>query len=134
MNALTSAIYTTLTGGTALTSLLAGTASVYYNAAPDDATFPYVVFNYQSNLEENQTPSRMKDAMVYIRGYTDVSSAAAGNIASAIDGLFHAGTLTVTGYENFWTSLSSEVEYFEITPNGERIHNAGGVYRIRLGS
>ena len=59
MNALTSAIYTTLTGGTALTSLLAGTASVYYNAAPDDATFPYVVFNYQSNLEENQTPSRM---------------------------------------------------------------------------
>ncbi len=134
MNALTSAIYTKLIGGTALTSLLAGTASVYYNAAPDDAPLPHVVFSYQSQIEENQTPSRMKDAMVYIRGYTDVSSAAAGNIATQIDNLFHAGSVTATGWTNFWTSLESEVEYFEITPNGERIHNAGGVYRIRLGS
>ena len=133
MNALTAGIYSKLTAGTALTALLAGTASVYFNTATDDATLPYVVFNYMSQIEENQTPSRMKNDMVYIRGYTEASGAAAGNIATQIDNLFHAGTVTVTGWNNFWSVLESEVEDVEITPSGERIYNAGGVYRIRLG-
>lgn len=133
MNALSAGIYSKLTGGTALTALLAGTASVYFNAAPDDATMPYVVFSYQSQVEENQTPSRMKNNLVYIRGYTETSGAAAGNIATQIDNLFHAGSVTATGWTNFWTSQETEVENVEITASGERIYNAGGVYRIRLG-
>lgn len=133
MNALTAGIYTKLTGGTALTALLAGTTSVYFNAAPDDATLPYVVFNYMSQIEENLTPSRMKNDLVYIRGYTGASGAAAGNIATQIDNLFHAGSVTATGWNNFWTSQESEIENVEITPSGDRIYNAGAVYRIRLG-
>ena len=133
MNALSAGIYTKLTSGTALTALLAGTTSVYFNIAPDDATMPYVVFNYQSQIEENLTPSRMKNELIYIRGYTEESGAAAGNIATQIDNLFHAGSVTATSWTNFWTAQESEIENVEITPSGKRIYNAGGVYRIRLG-
>ena len=133
MNALTAGIYSKLTAGTALTVLLAGTASVYFNTAPDDVALPYVEFSYMSQLEENLTPSRMKNNLVYIRGYTKADSASAGNIATQIDNLFHGGEVTVTGWGNFWCAQESEVEGDEIETNGERIYNAGAVYRIRLG-
>jgi len=132
MNALSSAVFSKLAQGTALTALLTGTASVYYNIAPDEATLPYVVFSYQSALDDNMTPRRSINDLMYIRGYTDVSGAAAGNIATQIDNLFQGATITVSGYNDFWTARETEIENTEITASGKRIYNAGGVYRMRL--
>ncbi len=52
MNALAASIYGTLTGGTALTALLAGTASIYNTVVPQGAAFPYLVFNQQAAQSE----------------------------------------------------------------------------------
>lgn len=131
MNALSSAVFSKLTQGTALTSLLAGTASVYFNIAPDEAALPYVVFSYQSALDENLTPKRMINDLMYIRGYTDVNGMTAGNISTQIDNLFQGATITITGWSNFWCTRQTEIENVEITTSGKRIYNAGGVYRIR---
>jgi hypothetical protein len=132
MNSLSSAVFSKLSQGTALTALLAGTSSVYFNIAPDEATLPYVVFSYQSAMDENLTPRRSVNDLMYIRGYTDVSGAAAGNIATQIDNLFQGATITVTGWTNFWSARETEIENTEITASGKRIYNAGGVYRIRV--
>ncbi len=56
MNALETALYNTLSGGTALTALLAGgtaAPSIYNQQAPDEAAFPYVVFALQGGGDEN---------------------------------------------------------------------------------
>ena len=132
MNALSSAVFSKLTQGTALTALLSGTASVYFNIAPDEASLPYAVFSYQSALDDNMTPRRSINDLMYIRGYTDVNGAAAGNIATQIDNLFQGATITVSGYNDFWTVRETEIENVEITASGKRIYNAGGVYRVRL--
>jgi hypothetical protein len=44
-NALNATLYTALSSRAALGTLLAGTAAVYFEQAPDDATLPYVVYS-----------------------------------------------------------------------------------------
>ena len=134
MNELNAAIYSKLTGGTALTSMLAGTASVYHLAPPDNAAFPYVIFNTQGGGDENITPSRMKNLVLYVRAYSKAGAANAGSIDAQIDTLLHGQALSVTGWTNFWTAREIDLEDVETMPNNERIWNKGGMYRIRLDS
>ena len=134
VNYLTQALYGTLTGGTALTSLLAGTGSVFFSQAPDNATYPYVVFSLQGGGDINITPSRQKDMLYFVRGYSKTSSAHAGSIDTQIDSALHGKTITVTGWANFWTARTSDFENTEKLPNGDKIFMAGGFYRIRLDS
>ena len=100
MNVLDQAIYTKLNAATALTSLLAGTAAIYHIQAPDNATLPYVVFNIQGGGDENQTPKRRKNLIVYVRAYSGVSALNAGSIDTQIDTLMHGGTISVSGWAN----------------------------------
>jgi hypothetical protein len=130
MNAISSAIYTTLQQGTALTALLAGTNSIYKDNA-GTAEYPYVVFNLQGGGEENQTPNRSKNVVYFIRAYTKESTAAAGNIDTQIDNLLHGKTLTISGRTNFWTAREAEFENTEYLGNGEPVYMAGAFYRIR---
>ena len=132
MNILNQAIYTKLNSATALTSLLAGTTSVYHIQAPDNATLPYVVFNVQAGGDENQTPSRMKNLIVYARAYSASSALQAGSIDSQIDTLLHAGTISVSGWSNFWLSRELDLELVDNLPSGEKVWMSGGYYRIRL--
>jgi hypothetical protein len=132
MNAISSAIYSTLTTGTALTSLLAGTTSVYKDIAPDDAAYPYVVFNLQGGGETNETPSRAKNVIYFIRAYSKTSTASVGNIDTKIDALLHGKTLSVSGRVNYWTSRETELENTEVLSNGDRVYMAGALYRIRI--
>jgi len=132
INELAGAMYTRLSGGTALTDLLASTTSIYHGRVPDGASFPYVVFNLQGGGDENIVPSRMKNLVLYVRGYSKTSQASAGSIDAQIDTLLHGQTLSVSGWVNFWTARESDLSGFEPMPNGETIWNAGGMYRIRL--
>ena len=128
--ALNTGLYSTLSGGTALTTLLGGTA-VYYLHAPEGASLPYVVWNYQGGGDENQTPSRMKNLLLFIRGYAATPSLA-GSIDTQVDALLHGQTLTVSGWTNFWTNREEDLALVEYEPTGENIYMAGGMYRVRL--
>ncbi len=136
MNALTDGIYNKLTGGTALTSLLSGgTASpaIFYQQAPDNQPFPFVVFNVQGGGDLNVSPSRLKEVLIYARAYSNVSANAAGAIDAQIDALLHGGTVTVSGYANYAIQRETDVENVETTANA-KIYTAGGVYRFYLDS
>ena len=129
-NALNTGILSTLSGGTALTGALGGTA-IYYQQAPDKAALPYVVWNYQGGGDDNLTQSRMKNLLVYVRGYAD-SPALAGTIDAYCDELLHGKTITVTGWSNFWTAREEDISLVENLPDNTRIYSEGGIYRIRL--
>lgn len=135
MNALNSGILSTLQGGTALTSLLSGgTAAINYMQAPDKSTFPYVLFSIQGGGDLNISPSRMKDELYFVRGYSKTSPANAGTIDAQIDALLHNKTITVTGWTNYRTQRETDMENEEVNTAGEHIYMAGGVYRISIDS
>jgi hypothetical protein len=131
MNVLSSAIYSKLQG-TAVTSLLAGTTSIYNQQAPDNATMPFIVFNLQGGGDENFDQHRTKNLVYFIRGYSQVSAAQAGSIDTAIDAAMHLQTLTPTGWSNFWTAREEDLTAVENSPSGQKIWMAGGFYRIKI--
>lgn len=130
-NALNAAVYSKLSGGTALTALLATTSSVYYLQAPDGAALDYVVFSYQGGGDENWTSHRTKNLMLFARGYSKTGPAQAGSIDAQIDALLHGTTLTVSGWTNFWTAREEDVSLVETDPAGKHIWMSGGMYRVR---
>ena len=135
-NVLNAAIYTRLAGtaGTALTSLLSGgtaVPSVYYAQAPDNATLPYVVWLYPSELDVNQIPHRMKDIVVRVYGVAS-APAQAGTIDAAIDARLHSATLTVSGYTNIWTRRENGYQLITTSDAGIRYYTSGGDYRAEL--
>ena len=132
MNALKAAIYTKLTGGTALTALLAGTASVYDNVAPRGAQTPYVIFGQQGGGDENITQVRYKSDLYAIKAVSEVSAKEAGDIDTQIDALMHDTTLTVTSWTNYSCVRETDVDYVETTPEGDNVWHVGAIYRIRL--
>lgn len=124
-------IDTLLSGSTVLTTQLGGTA-VYYQAADDDAAMPYVIWNWQSFMDENQTPSRMFNNILNVRTFAS-SPAQASAIDGTIDGLLNGHTVSIAGLSNFWTSRTDAFGDDYKEPNGERVCVAGGLYRIRVG-
>jgi len=133
-NALNTAIYSTLSGGTALTALLAGTTAVYYMQAPDAATLDYVVWNWQAGpTDDNETAKRANTGLAFVRAYSGTSAARAGSIDAQIDALLHNKTLTVSGWTNFWTAREESMSLVEVDEAGKQIFMAGATYRVRLG-
>lgn len=132
VNALNTTIYSKLTGGTALTALLAGTTSIYYQQAPDNATMPYVVFSHQAGGPENINPSDIRQQLVYVRSYA-TNQALAGSIDAQCSTLLHKQNWNVSGYTNFWAAR--EEDLFpppQQLPNNEFVYSAGGLYRVRF--
>jgi hypothetical protein len=130
LDALYKALYSKLTGGTALTALLAGTTSVYNKQPPDGAALPYVVYNNQGGGPENQNPSAMTNNVIFVRAWA-ASDAAARAIDAQCDALLSGKTLTVAGATNFWTAREQDLDTIENLPSGEKRYMAGGLYRIR---
>ena len=134
MDELDQAIYTRLTGGTALTALLSGTAAVYSGLAPQGAALPYIVYNQQSGGDENLTPSRSKSYLYQIQIYSGVSQAAAWAIDAQVDALLHGYTFAVGGgWTNWWTAKDGELPLIETKPNGDVVYSVRSLYRIKLG-
>lgn len=132
MNSLGSAIYNKLSAATALTSLLAGTTSIYHLQAPDNSTSPYVVFNIQAGGDENLTPKRRKSLLVFVRGYSKTSAAEAGSIDTQIDTLLHGQNLSVAGWADIYTWREQDIEAVQNLPSGEKYWLSGAFYRVRI--
>lgn len=131
-NKLNAALYSRLSGGTALLGMLSAGTPIYFMQIPDDSTASsYVVFSYQADGDENLVPSRMKNEVLNIRAITDVGPAMAGSIDAQIDALLHLKPLTVTGWNNFWLARESG---FQMVDNdaGKKYWTSGALYRIRL--
>jgi len=130
-NILNAAIYTKLTGGTALTALLSGTASIYYLQAPDHGTLPYVVWSHMAGGPTNDYPHDSREAIVFVRGYA-TAPALAGTIDAQISTLLHRGALSVSGYTNWWMARETETALVENAPDGTKVWMAGAQYRVRI--
>ena len=124
------AIYTNLTGGTALVAALGGTA-IYSDIAPEARALPYVVYSLQAGTEENITPSDLRSSLVYVRAYA-ASRQSAENIAGLVFDLLNKATLSLTGFTNFFTACESDIAFVEHNPAGVPTYVAGGMYRIRF--
>jgi len=129
-NTLNTSIYNVLSGGTALTTALGGTA-IYHGEAPSGKALPYVVWNYQYGGVENITPHEMSTQLVYIRAFAS-SASQGGTIDAAICNLLHKETLTVTGWSNFWLARETEIAMPEKDAAGITTWSIGAFYRIRL--
>lgn len=129
MNVLDTALYSRLQG-TAITSLLAGTTSIYKNQAVEGATLPYIVFNKQSGSPVNLDQNRVDNLLYYIRAYSGNSAGQAGSIDARIDAALHLVPLTVSGWTNIWLAREASIEQASTEPSGKVIHSAGALYRI----
>lgn len=134
MNAIDTGLRATLCGGTVLTNMLAGTASVYHIRAPDGASYPYVLFDVQGGGPENINPSDLGNYVYYVRAYTTTGATNASQIHDQVRALLDKAALTVTGYTNIWTRLETELEIVDETPDRKPVYSAGGLYRIRIDS
>lgn len=132
MSVIKKAIYTKLTGTTALTSLLASTTAIYDTQAPDSADYPYVVISLYAGGNENLTPSESINQVYYIRAYATGKMSDAEAIDDQIKAALHKQTLTVTGYTNFWTAREQDLQGIENPPSEQKVFMAGGLYRIRI--
>ncbi len=126
------ALYTTLSGGTALTALLAGgTAGIYEGAPYEGAAFDYVVYNHQGGGPENINPSELESNLWLVQCYSVTSAKQAATIFNQVDALLHKKNLTIGTRDNIWTARVTNIKLLEHAPDGRRIWRAGGVYRIR---
>lgn len=125
-------VFNKLSGSSSLITQLGGTA-IYYQVAPDDQAVPYIVFNWQSFMDENQTPSKMFNNILNVRVFAD-DPAEADTIIGTVDSLIDGHTLTISGQTNFFSVRTFTFGDMEAEPNGVKTFVAGGLYRIRTGS
>jgi len=129
-NDLNSAIYTRLTGGTALTGELGGTF-IHNGYAPDEASLPYVVWSYQAANQDNMTPSESGQVLLFVRAYATTAKKA-GQIDDKVHDLMKSA-LSVGSWTNFW--LAREEEFLlpeKDEKTGVTTWMCGAYYRIRL--
>lgn len=129
INALNAAIYSKLSGGTALISALGGTA-IYHGVAPEGKALPYVIWSYVAGGHENMTPHESVNAVIYVRAYSTTAKNAA-----TIDGLvaeLMETELTVTGWNNYWLAREESIVLPEIDEAGKTTWSCGAYYRVRL--
>jgi hypothetical protein len=137
MNALDSAMYSTLAASTAITALTnGGTASpsVYHFLAPEGADPPYVIYQTQAPSVPFRThgyPIVYEDVTMTVKAVTEGHSALqAGTIASNIAALLNGSVLSITGHTVLMLRREMDVDYYEVLPGGQRYHHRGGQYRI----
>lgn len=130
-DAVDDAVYTTLSGGTALIAALGGTA-IYNLQAPDDAALPYVVYSHVGGGPDNSIGSDIYDMSYYVRVFAK-RNVQARTIEKLFDALLHRQSLSVSGYDNFWTVRETDApSTVENLPNKEKVYSSGGYYLIRL--
>lgn len=130
INALSAGIFSKLSGGTALTTLLGGTF-IYRQQAPDNTAPPYIVFSYPSLRDDNITPHVTTNNVVLVFAYA-TTPAAADALDSAVRGLLHGGSITVTGSANFLTRREDAFTFVDTDASGRRVYQTGAHYRVRL--
>ena len=132
MNEIDVTLYSTLTGGAALTALLSGTAAVYPMQAPQGASYPYIVFNQMAGGNLGITQNKRREYLYQVQIYTKASLAAAWAIDAQVDALLDGKTLSVAGWTNSRTERGTDLPITETLANGETVYSVRTFYTIRL--
>lgn len=132
--AIPGALFTRLTGGTALTALLAnGTSSVFGPGVPNGADFPYVTFKKMGGAPDNTTPSDMRSYLYSVVGFSEVSQSEANQIDNCVDDLLNGYGLPLEDYTTIWMVRETELpEIVEHPDDNKMIFRSGALYRITI--
>jgi hypothetical protein len=131
------AIYGKLAGDTTLNALL-GTPptgyskSIYHRQAPDNAAYPFVVFNKQSGVptEAFADPSALENDVWLIKAVDRSTSADASEaIAARVITLLNDASLSISGSTLLYLRRQSDVEYSEVQ-NGVSYEHCGSLFRL----
>lgn len=131
------ALYGRLAGDTTLNNLLGTPATgyskaIYHQQAPDNAAYPFVVFNKQAGTptEAFQDPSAY-DTDIWLVKAVDRSSTAdtAEAIAARLNILLNDGALSISGGSLLYLRRQSDVEYPELS-EGAPVKHCGALYRL----
>lgn len=129
-NAMRTAIYSKLSADGTLISALGGTV-IYFAQAPDSASPPFVVFNFQGGGPLNINANDLRDQIVFVRGFAD-NPTKVGDIDAACSDLLHRSSIDVSGYTNFWLAREQDLSLVENLPNNVKRYMAGALYRVRI--
>lgn len=132
MNELNTAIYSKLNVSSLTTLLSDGNSptSIFNKQAPDEAAFPFVVFNKQSDTEGNDTRHRVIDTIYQVRGFTKSTNGEEYTIAAAIDALLHNATLTITGFAQLRLVRIGGIDFVENQQSTDKVFSAGSLFRL----
>lgn len=132
------AIYGKLAGDSTLTNLLGTPATgysqaIYYQNAPNgNADHPFVIINKQAGTptEAMGDPSALEDDIWLVKAVDQSNTAdQAEAIQSRIQTLLNDAALSISGATLTYLRRQSDVEYAEVTSQGQFKH-AGGLYRL----
>jgi hypothetical protein len=130
-------LYGKLAGDSTLNALLgtppAGySKSIYYQLAPQNAPFPYVIFNKQAGTPRYALGDRAYDNDVWLIKGVDRNTSTADpvdNIASRLDALLTDGTISISGRIELYLRRESDVDFTE-TQDDAAYRHAGALYRL----
>lgn len=110
--------------------------SIYYQAAPDGAEFPYIIFNKQSGTPRYAIGERAYDDDVWLikgvirsSGPGGDSPDVADNIASRLDALLTDGTISISARTQLYLRRVSDVDFSEVS-DGTLYRHAGSNFRL----
>jgi hypothetical protein len=138
-NAIYTALYSKLSGGTALCALIGGTATprIYHSIAPDTdtaTTFPCVIFDWVAGGYSATSQHVDGEGIFRIRAIATTSSKDAGAVAVEVFNLLDRSSLgSITGYSGI--SLFAEPPHMDVlepTEKGTYYFTAGDDYRLRV--
>lgn len=136
MIAIRRAIYGKLAGDSTLNALLGTPApgfskSIYYQQAPQGASFPYVIFNDQAQTPRFALASKAYDNDVWLIKGVDRSGTAdpVDSIKDRLETLLTDATLSISGRTNIYLRPESAVGYPETT-DGELYRHSGWNFRV----
>lgn len=131
---LEAAIYSTLSGDGSLTALLSASSAIYQDEAPNDASFPFVLFTKASGMPRHTIGIRnaYRDATYQVFAVVEGHSRTVANqISAAIDVALDGG-LTVSGFTVGCDRRSDDIALTERGDGGRVFHRRGGLYRFNL--
>ena len=129
MIALGTALYSHLTGGTALVALLANGTSSVHNSLGNGA-LPYVVYKVSADTNEIIYPGETRTFIVDVQAIATDGYVAA-QIGDAIDARMKSDIGAVSGFGLFRQERESGIEYQEVTDGATYWHD-GGRFRVTL--
>jgi hypothetical protein len=132
------ALYGKLAGDTTLVALLGAppapyNKSIYYELAPGNARFPYVIFQKQSGVPTyamvNGSSAYEEDLWLFKGVDHKTTADDAEAVAQRIDVLLQDATLSISGATLMYLRRESGISYMEVD-SGERYEHAGASYRL----
>lgn len=137
-SAVREALWNRLSTSSTLTSLLGPPANgysqgIYHEHAPDNASFPFVVFSRSSGqpVQTFAEPSAYEEDVWLVKGIDRSPSAnTVESIAAAIQSRLNDATITISGGGSLlFLRRQSDVEYVELS-EGSMYRHCGALYRL----